>query len=295
MKSVSQVFAEFNLNLTTSNQETAAAKNHRASVKACLRDKFGMTHYFQSGSFGNGTNIPVFSDVDRFAVIPATHIDNNSNKTLRRLRLALVKRFPTTNSIRVKRPSVTLPFGATGLEMTEVIPAKYIGEKCGCRVFENPSPENGVGSLPRRNHTGQYVTEVDTLNDGKVKPLIRFLKVWKYKRSVPIQSIYLELAVAAIVKPLGLTTPGIDVARVLNFLLMQKPPEIKDPFGISGDIPAVASRRKHVNALLTLKNSAAISTNSARAENECDHVRAIKIGSGFIGVNFLTPDLDMKT
>ena len=42
------------------------------------------------------------------------------------------------------------------------------------------------------SHKG-YVDWVDEKHSGKVKPLIRFLKAWNFKRNAGIKSFFLEL------------------------------------------------------------------------------------------------------
>ena len=67
-------FAALVTDLRSTTSELDAAKNHRASIKSKLEDSFGMTSFFRTGSFGNGTNVADYSDVDYFAVIPATNL-----------------------------------------------------------------------------------------------------------------------------------------------------------------------------------------------------------------------------
>ncbi len=63
-RTVNQGFTTFLQRLTPTFGESTAAQSHRASIKACLESNFGMTHFFQTGSFGNGTSISRHSDVD---------------------------------------------------------------------------------------------------------------------------------------------------------------------------------------------------------------------------------------
>ena len=86
-----------------------------------MKENFGLESFFQSGSFGSGTNVPVHSDVDRFAVIPRENLPSDSWAALRKILRVLSQRFSTTKTIRMKPPAIVIPFGFDGLETTEVI------------------------------------------------------------------------------------------------------------------------------------------------------------------------------
>lgn len=88
-KSVPDGFKEFRKRLVTSTTETEAAKSHRASIEACLKSNFGLLRFFRSGSFGNGTNVRNYSDVDFFASLPNKSIKENSSSMLREVASAL--------------------------------------------------------------------------------------------------------------------------------------------------------------------------------------------------------------
>lgn len=76
---VDEGFRVFHGRLTPTQTEVDAASSHRASVEAKLNSSFGVTNFFQSGSYGNGTSVRKYSDVDYFASIPSA----TSDKTIR--------------------------------------------------------------------------------------------------------------------------------------------------------------------------------------------------------------------
>ena len=69
-RTVDEGFRDFLQKLTPSNTESVAAKNHRASIKQCIESNFGLKRFWRTGSFGNGTSISGYSDVDYMASIP---------------------------------------------------------------------------------------------------------------------------------------------------------------------------------------------------------------------------------
>ena len=124
-RTVDKGFRDFLKKLTPLEGESEAAKNHRASIEDCLKNNFGLLRFFRSGSFGNGTSISGYSDVDYFANIPSDNLYKSSNYSLRKVRGALANSFPKTN-VRVSCPAITVPFGIAGKEATEVVPAYFI-------------------------------------------------------------------------------------------------------------------------------------------------------------------------
>ncbi len=78
--------------------------------------------------------------------------------------------------------------------------------------------------------------------NGKVKPLVRFVKAWKFYNNVPVLSFYLELRVAKYAQGESVIVYGIDVERVFRQLEDIDLARIQDPMGISGYISACPSQ-----------------------------------------------------
>ena len=105
VKTVEEEFRVFHGRLTPTGGEAEAAKRHRASIEACLKENFEITRFFRTGSLGNGTSIRWYSDVDYFASIPRENLKQKSSATLREVRDALDARFPNTG-VAVRTPAV---------------------------------------------------------------------------------------------------------------------------------------------------------------------------------------------
>lgn len=261
---VEQGFNEFHGRLTTTGGETDAAAAHRASIEDCLVDSLGMTHFFQSGSFGFGTNIHGHSDVDRFAVIPRNKAKKNSRLTLRDMYLVLKRRFPRSG-VTIDPPAVRVPFGG-GPETTEVIPAVYYkGGGDAPRVFVIPDGKGGwMVSSPEAHR--EYVTKIDDLRGGYAKPLIRFVKAWKHFRNVPINSFYLECYVTSYAHRESCVYYPFHVAGAFGQLTRDLLADIEDPAGISGTITACRTSALRSKALMTLKNAGRASERAVSAD-----------------------------
>ncbi len=247
-RTVDQGFRNFLPKLTPTSGESTAAKNHRSTIEACLKNKFGMTYFFRTGSFGNGTSISGYSDVDYFAEIPVQKLSKNSTYTLNQLRNTLNTRFPQTD-VKVRCPAVLVPFGINAKESTEITPARYIRitKKDKYRVYRIPDYFNGwMFSSPHAHNA--YVRQIDQKLGGKAKHLIRFIKAWKYFQNVPISSFYLELRVAKYAEGESSIIYDLDVKNIFSHLHRIDLAVMQDPMGISGYIRPCSTKTKLRNA-----------------------------------------------
>lgn len=264
-RTVDQGFRVFLSRLTPTLGESIAAQSHRASIEACLKKNFGMTNFFQTGSFGNGTSVSGHSDVDRFAVIPSQKLNENSTYTLSRVRNALNIRFPNTN-VSVSCPAVVIPFGRDAKEKTEVTPAYYIEltQTGNYNIYGIPNYSGGwMRSSPGAHNA--YVRNIDQKLGGKVKSLIRFVKAWKCYQKVPISSFYLELRVAKYVEQRLSVIYDLNVMGVLSHLHQIGLANMQDPMGISGYITPCSTNIKLKEAKSKLYTALTRAQNAYRA------------------------------
>lgn len=239
--------------LRASSVESEGAQRHRASIKACLDNRFGLRRFTRIGSFGNGTSVCGYSDVDYLACLPTNQLTVTSTYSLAKVRDALDIRFPYTG-VRVNTPAISCPFGTLAVETTEIIPADYVGDSNGFKVYDIA---NGAGEWMKTSPDAHnaYVQAIDDRLSNKVKPLIRFLKAWKYFREVPISSFYLELRVAKYASQENSIVYDIDVKNVLKMLVDCSLASLQDPMGISGYITACATDVKRQDALSKLQTA----------------------------------------
>jgi hypothetical protein len=120
-----------------------------------------------------------------------------------------------------------------------------------------------------------YVLQQHQRLGNKVKPLIRFIKAWKFFRQVPISSFYLELRVAKYAEGESSILYSIDVKRVLTRLLDANLAAIQDPMGVSGYIYPCTSEAKLADA------KSKLSTAVGRAEKAYEAEQAGRIGDAF--------------
>jgi Second Messenger Oligonucleotide or Dinucleotide Synthetase domain len=253
-RTVEEGFRDFLTRLTPSEYESLTAKSHRASIASRLKRDFGLRRFVRIGSFGNGTSISGFSDVDYLASLARDTLTNNSTYSLGKIRDSLGDRFPFTN-VRVSCPAVTVPFGTSVAETTEVVPGDYVEEKNGHSVYDIADCSSGWKRASPDAHNA-YVASINAKLGNKVKPLIRFVKAWKCYRAVPISSFYLELRVAKYASGETSIVYDIDVKRVLCHLRDCRLADMQDPAGVSGFISATASDFAFNDAISKLDTAA---------------------------------------
>lgn len=268
-RSVIEGFKQFHRRLTPSATESADARDHRASIEACLKTNFGLRRFFRSGSFGNGTSIRNHSDVDYFASLPAENMKNSSSATLNDVASALRRKFASTPGIRADSPAVIVPFGTDASETTEVIPAARV-DSSGPFVYRIA---DGSGGWIRSSPEAQsgYVRSADSAAGDKAKPLIRFLKAWKYYRNVPISSFYLELVAAKHAAGAAPIIYSWDLRDVFAKLQNSGLAAAEDPAGKSGKVSACRTAAQRTDALSKVQ-SAAQRSRWAKERDDADDI-----------------------
>lgn len=252
-RTIDEGFRDFLTKLTPTTVESESAKFHRASIEACLKNNFGLKRFARIGSFGNGTSISGYSDVDYLACLPTDQLTLLSTSSLTKVRNALEARFPDTG-VTVNCPAVAVPFGWRKAESTEIVPADHVNECNGFKVYDIADCASGWMNASPDAHNA-YVRSLDDKLGGKVKPLVRFIKAWKYYRNVPISSFYLELRVAKYASSESAIVYDIDVQRVLRLLWDNQLADMRYPMGISGYISACKSDALREDALSKLETA----------------------------------------
>jgi hypothetical protein len=272
-RTIEEGFRDFLTKLTPRTSETEAAKSHRVSIESRLQRDFGLRRFTRIGSFGNGTSISGYSDIDYLASLSRDTLTDNSTYSLGKVRDSLDDRFPCTG-VRVSCPAVLVPFGTTKSESTEVVPADYVGDRNGFKVYHIADCKGGWMRASPDAHN-DYVARVNEKLGGKVKPLIRFIKAWKCFRQVPISSFYLELRVAKYCTTETSIVYGIDVKRILCQLRDCSLADMQDPMGVSGYISAAKTDAFYNDALSKLKTAA------SRAEKACEAAERDRVSDAF--------------
>ncbi len=266
-RTLEQGFETFLGRLVPLTSEHNTAASHKNSVKSCLEKNFDCYEFFETGSFGNGTGVRHYSDTDYFAVCKTAKLNRNSSETLRKVKEALQYTFSRTSGIEVKTPAVRIPFGKYKSEDLEVTPCDYQGlieTPLGKKATYDIADFGGgwMRSSPQAHNA--YVKQQDDRLSGKLKPLIRLVKAWKFYNNVPIRSFYLELRVTKYAEGESSIVYDIDLKRIMKLLYDNQLASIRDPMGISGLISACSTDAKKADA------SSKLLTGLVRAEKACE-------------------------
>ncbi|MDX2360838.1 MAG: hypothetical protein QNK23_08535 [Crocinitomicaceae bacterium] len=252
-RTINEGFGDFLKKLTPTTTETTAAKKHRASIESCLKTNFGMVRFFRTGSFGNGTSVSGYSDVDYFASIPFKNLSGNSKYSVTQVRNQLNITFHSTN-VKVDDPAVVCPFGTMAKESTEIVPCYYKRKIKEYSIYGMSDTNEGWKESSPEMHNA-YIKQEDTRLNGKLKPLIRFVKAWKFYRNVKISSFHLELRIAKLMKDETTIDYSIDLYTIFKWLEDNNIPAIQDPMGISGLILPCNTAIQKADAVSKIKTA----------------------------------------
>jgi len=224
-----------------------AARNHRSAIETRLDNKFGLSEMFETGSLKHGTGVWLYSDADYIACLkgerPAT-----GTSALTKVKTELVDRFKTT-TVKVRNPAVVCDFNG-GKETVEVVPA-YAADS----GFWIPDPKSGGWMKTHPKDHNSYVNTANKKHDGAAKKLARLAKVWKYKRSVPVSSCYLEMRAAKYADSQASWWMPIHLHAFLKSLLDNNLAAMNDPTGLGSRFTAYSSDSNRDDALSKLRTA----------------------------------------
>ena len=226
---------------------------------------FGTNRGGRSGSFGNGTSISGYSDIDYLAEVSTNDLSTDSTYCLNKLRNTLGDRFPYTG-VGVRCPTVHVPFGTNAKDSTEVVLAFDSGRTSGGSTIYGIPDCMGSWKHAAPDAHKAYVLTQDIRLSNKVRPLVRFIKAWKFYRTVPISSFYLEMRVAQYATEESTIVYSHDVKRFLCWLRDTGVARLQDPCGISGYVYPCKTDAQATEAISKLDTAATRATNALACE-----------------------------
>jgi len=272
-RTIEQGFYIFHNRITPSSYQSGKATSHKSSITSRLEDYYDLNRLFYSGSANNGTDVASLSDVDFFASIPTKKLKKNSSTSLREIKECLQDRFKNTR-VYVDSPAIVLDFGSGSWDTAEVIPADFVMKTAkGKNVYDIPDSSGGWMKSSPSTHNA-YVTLHNNRLNKKLKPLIRFVKAWKYYCDVPISSFYLELRVTKLMEGEESIVYDIDLNSIFQKLKSTNLAAIQDPEGVSGLIYPCASDVAKTTALSKL-NTAVIRIQKAREAKNSGSIKEV--------------------
>lgn len=229
---------------TPSSTQFAGARSHRESIQTRLDSDLGIFGMFEIGSLRHGTGIWLYSDADYLVSLKGTK-PISPWTTLNKVKSSLQARFPSTTVV-VRQPAVVCRFSDGDVE---VVPGYYTDGG-----YSIPDPTGGwMLTHPSAHNT--WVNEVNKKFDGAAKKLARQVKIWKYKRNVPVSSCYLEMRAATHIDGEDTYLPLWDLYLSLNKMKTAELAAMNDPTGLGSRFTATSSESNRVDALSKLSTA----------------------------------------
>jgi hypothetical protein len=201
---VTKHFADFQTNINPVQNEYSDAHIKAQRIQACLH----RTYYPELpeidallfvGSYGKKTAIKATSDVDLMYFLPhsvmtqySNYIGNGQSALLQDFRIKLKETYPRT-TIKADGQVVVIDYQSMRFE---IVPA-FIGNQ-GLLI---PDTNNGGRWKPVDTlNEMETLDRLDNATQGHVRALIKYLKIWKKTKDVPLKSVILENAAIAFIQ-----------------------------------------------------------------------------------------------
>jgi len=243
------------------------AKSHKDAIQTRLDNVLGVYRVFEIGSLRHGTGVWQYSDAD--FLVSLKGIQPTSPLTmLTKVKEALQARF-TTTTITIRQPAVVCHF-SDGI--VEVVPG-YISNSEGGYMIANPAG-GWMESHPESHN--RYVNKVNNKHSGGAKKLTRHLKIWKYRRNVPVSSCYLEMRAAKYLDGETTYAPLFDLHAALKHLQIVQLAALNDPTGLGSRFGAYSSDATKKDALSKLDNAVGRAKKALDFSLSDEHDKAIE-------------------
>lgn len=226
---------------TPSSTQFDGARGHRSSIESKLNSALGIHGMFEIGSLRHGTGVWLHSDADYLVSLKGS-MPASPWTALNNVKAALQERFPGT-TIVVRQPAVVCYFSDGRVE---VVPA--YGQISGYKI---PDPTGGW-MLTHPSEHNAYVNDVNKQFDGAAKKLARQIKLWKYKRNVPVSSCYLEMRAAKHISGESSYAPLWDLHAALKKMHDNQLAAMNDPTGLGSRFTATSSDSTKADAISKL-------------------------------------------
>lgn len=223
------------------------ARRHKNSIRTRLDQYLGLFDFFETGSLRHGTGVRWYSDADYMAVLKGVQ-PGSENTALTKVKEQLQLRYPQVDVV-IRKPAVVVRFSDGIVEVTPAYPLPS-GEG-----YNIPDPTGGwMKSHPKHHNT--YVLECNKKLNGAAKKLARQAKIWKYERSVPLSSCYLEMRAARFTSSESEYVPVVTLHKYFKHLLDSELASLNDPTGMGSRFNATSSETKHDDAMSKLARAA---------------------------------------
>ena len=247
-RAVNKRFHDFLHQVAPPRAEGESSKMLHLSMANLLRTGYGLNDFAMAGSLRNGTCVAGGRGYDYLAVMPTEKLKADSTVTVSEIKNYLDFYLPQAE-VSVQLPGILVIYGVGAKEATWVIPADFVTEANGYRIYDIPNYSGGWMRTSPDAH-GAYIKSIEQRLGTGANNLIKLIKAWKYCSSIPISSFYLELVVARYLEGRSSVIYDVDVHGVLNNLFDNEMAPIEDPTGVSGYVAPCSAHSE----LVTVKS-----------------------------------------
>ena len=252
---------------TPSSTYFDAARSHRSAIETRLDNAFGVKEMFETGSLKHGTGVWFYSDADYIVCLKGERPVTGTS-ALTKVKSSLADRFKST-VVKTRTPAVVCDF-AGAEETVEVVPA-FVAN--GGYWIPDPSTGGWMKTHPKDHNA--YVNDVNKKHSGGAKKLARLAKVWKYKRSVPLSSCYLEMRAAKYANNESTWWLPIDLYAFLKHLQTVELAAMNDPTGLGSRFTACSSDSNRQVALSKLDTAVSRAAKAREHDTKDKHAEAV--------------------
>lgn len=245
MTTARQWLADLTSEYTPTSSQFDGARSHRAAIEVRLDTYLGVHEMFEIGSLRHGTGVWLYSDADYLVSLKGVRPDSPWTM-LNKVKEQLQNRFPST-TVTTRRPAVVCKFSDGDVEVVPGYPATGGG-------YWIANPADGWMLTHPKDHN-KYVTDVNTKHGGAVKKLARQVKVWKYKRNVPVSSCYLEMRTAKHMDGESSYSPLWDLYLTLKKMRDADLAAMNDPTGLGSRFGSCSSEANRLDAMSKLNTA----------------------------------------
>jgi predicted nucleotidyltransferase len=258
------------------DSELAAAKAHRASVRARLEKAFSVATLQNIGSHCRGTAIRRYSDLDVMVVLRKEVVMwggklVSSDTVIQNMLAELRGRF-TTSAIRKDGLAAAVAFGSTRQRL-DVVPAVFTRfDKGGQRpVYLIPDGDGGWFETSPQAHD-RYFAAAQLASGNKLRKVSQLIKAWKHARtaSLPIRSFYTDMVLAASGVCVGAKSYGQCLQDFFDVLSRGGCGYLQDPCGIAGRIAATDTEAQRLALVTAVEYASSHAEAALRAQARSD-------------------------
>jgi len=239
-------FAEYLARIEPRQGVLDAAVKRSAGIHGAILRSMQVARVARVGSFYKGTAIANASDLDFFVVIRREDVRwagtmVSSATVLGNIRSAILDRYPRSN-IGKDGSAVVVEF-ADGIPI-DVVPAIFASPlQTGHPLYSIPDGEGGYLDTAPDAQRAAFLA-ADFRAGGKLSRVIKLVKTWAYYRDapLPISSFYLETVLATAGIADGPRSYSAALSDAMKVLAERGVTALRDPLGISGNIPPARTR-----------------------------------------------------